>query len=397
MSAETGGQLSLSDAVISDIAVSDPKIDSGFGGKFLTGATVDLHRVLLRRALAAALVVEDPGTTTDLTDVVIRDTLGQAGRPGSFGIHVSAAALKSLRLAIERTVGLGLAGGKGSVVDVEDITARNSGAAANDAGFGGGFSADVMAKWTVARALVEDTTCIAIQVQASGTSVDAVDVTVRGTRACPNDGIGGQGLAVIKGASVSMGRVLFEKNRATTVVASDVGTLLKLTDAQVIDTLVEQGLPGTGGAHGEGLTAQYGGQIELARARFERNHEAGLVVAFGGKITASDLVVTDTLLTDCPRPQCASQGGLGVMVLEDSRIKFSRFSITRSGQLGVLLARGGVGDLESGEIAENPIGVNVQTAGFDLTRLQHDVIFRANQVTLNADVLPLPDALPAIR
>ena len=65
--------------------------------------------------------------------------------------------------------------------------------------------------------------------------------------------------------------------------------------------------------------------------------------------------------------------------------------------LGVLLARGGTADLQSGEISENPIGLNVQTAGFDLMRLQHDVIFRSNQVTLSAMLLPLPDALAPTR
>ncbi len=393
VSAENGGQLSLTDAVLSDTAIGDPTLDSGFGALITSGGVVDLHRVLILRPLAAGVLLVDDGSALDVTDLVVRDTLGQTGRPGAFGIQVSGVAgFKALRLGLERTRGIGLAAGKGAVIGLEDVTARDTEALPSDAGFGSGFSADLGSKWTVTRARVEDTQCIGIQIKGAGTSVDFFDATVRGTRAC-SGGIGGQGLAIFTAATASMTRALFENNRSTAIVATGMGTRLELNDLSVIDTQVEQ----VAGAHGEGLAAQYGGSVELSRARFERSHEVGFVAAIGGRITGTNVVVRDTLPSECLPPTCRDKAGIGALSMDDGSVTLSLFSIAHSAVLGLLLARGGTADLQSGEISENPIGLNVQTAGFDLARVERDVIFRSNQVTVSAMLLPLPDALAPTR
>ena len=59
--------------------------------------------------------------------------------------------------------------------------------------------------------------------------------------------------------------------------------------------------------------------------------------------------------------------------------------------LRVQLSRGGTVDLYGGEVAENPIGANVQTEGFDLSRLHNDVRFRDNGEDLDATAQWVPD------
>lgn len=58
---------------------------------------------------------------------------------------------------------------------------------------------------------------------------------------------------------------------------------------------------------------------------------------------------------------------------------------------GVQLARGGVADAARGEIAEHPIGANVQTEGFDVARISSGVRFRDNGRNLDTSGLPLPE------
>ena len=62
---------------------------------------------------------------------------------------------------------------------------------------------------------------------------------------------------------------------------------------------------------------------------------------------------------------------------------------TASGR--VQLALGGTIDLRLGVISRSPIALNVQTEGFDLTRLQDRVVFLDNEINLDATAIPIPD------
>ena len=55
---------------------------------------------------------------------------------------------------------------------------------------------------------------------------------------------------------------------------------------------------------------------------------------------------------------------------------------------GVQLAEGGVADLSGGEVVGNPIGANVQTAGFDVSHIQSDAVYRDNDRNLDTMAMP---------
>ena len=52
---------------------------------------------------------------------------------------------------------------------------------------------------------------------------------------------------------------------------------------------------------------------------------------------------------------------------------------------------GGSADLHEGFVTSNVIGVNVQSAGFDIARLTDRVGYRDNDRNLDTDELPIPD------
>ncbi len=45
-----------------------------------------------------------------------------------------------------------------------------------------------------------------------------------------------------------------------------------------------------------------------------------------------------------------------------------------------------------GRVADNPIGANVQTPGFDFARLTSDVVFERNERAVDGAVLPIPES-----
>ena len=77
-----------------------------------------------------------------------------------------------------------------------------------------------------------------------------------------------------------------------------------------------------------------------------------------------------------------------------SRLTLERFSITRHALVGVQLATDAVLDLRDGEVAENPIGANVQVLDYPVDRLIDRVSYRNNGVNLQGERLELPPATP---
>ena len=66
---------------------------------------------------------------------------------------------------------------------------------------------------------------------------------------------------------------------------------------------------------------------------------------------------------------------------------------THNGRCGVQLVRGGTVDLREGAVSHNPIGVNVQTEGVDLSRLQDQADYVDNGINLDSSLLPVPAPL----
>jgi len=132
----------------------------------------------------------------------------------------------------------------------------------------------------------------------------------------------------------------------------------------------------------------------VTRALFERNREAAVVsYGAGTAVRLRDVQVLDTLERECA-PGCAGSGS-GLVALEGGSLEATGFEVRRSALAGIQLARGGTIDLHQGVVAENPVGANVQTEGFDVSRLQDAVVYRDNGRNLDSAMLFVP-APPAV-
>jgi hypothetical protein len=194
------------------------------------------------------------------------------------------------------------------------------------------------------------------------------------------------------GAHATLERAAFERSTGAALIVAEAGTTLGATDLSVGDTASRA----PDGRAGYGLDVYGGASADVSNARIARSHGAGVVVSDAATTaTFSALEVEDVDPQGCVADGC-SGGGSGLCVLSDAAADVTHFRISGGALCGVQIAQGGVLDLHDGEVSHNLVGANVQTAGFDVTRLEDDVAYVDNERTLDATVLPLPEPLDGI-
>jgi hypothetical protein len=186
--------------------------------------------------------------------------------------------------------------------------------------------------------------------------------------------------------------------RAAVVSVSELGILVDGagTSASLTDLTIEEVRPGSADNFGRCVHVQVGAEVDVTRAVVRRCSEAAMTASHAGSLVLRDVRVEDTLALECELGCDPPPGGVGLVALEmNGRIDAERFVIERSALAGVQIVEGGELDLRDGTIAENPVGVNVQVEGYDLSRVMSRVVFRDNGVNLDTNELPVPSPMVA--
>jgi len=197
------------------------------------------------------------------------------------------------------------------------------------------------------------------------------------------------GVGVVDGSSATLERVLVERVATSGIIVQGAGTTATLRDVTVRD-----GVPDDDGFFGRGIDALVGAEVTGERVRVTRVQEAGLLAAgTDTRLELTALVVDAVAERRCATDGCAGLGlGCGVSSLFDASVRLERFQLADNALCGLQLAEGGVADLSEGEVVRNPIGANVQTEGFDLSRIQTGAVYRDNDRNLDTmAMLPAPD------
>lgn len=439
IAAQGGGRIVLSDVGVSETG-SLPGSLGGIGVILIEGAELVATGLALSQNEIAGVLLQGPGSSARITEAVIRD----ASTTGTYGRGIAARASTSLvleRSVLERNKEVGLAAfGGTTTVELTDVVVRDTELEPSSGDFGNGIVLDVGARLVATRlhiarniesgldlreaasAMVDHLTVVDTQLRADGFAGNGVRVTegaiatIRGLRAARNGEVGvvcrdsGSSLELTDGditltraaatgefgralEAAEDGRIVGARIRATRnaehgIAAYGAGTVLDLTDVIVEDTL---GRPT--GWIGRGLDVVDGATARIERGRFARNRDVGVsVFSAGSELVLVDVVVEDTLEAACATGVCEGRGaGSALGVYLGGHAEVTRFAFVRSALCGVQLSRGGTADLHEGLVAENAIGANVQTVDFDLERLNNRVIFRDNDVVIDASALPVPD------
>ncbi len=351
-------------------------VSSELAGVSVTG-TESVGVFVTREAELSAfnLVVADTGS---------RPSDGWVGR----GLDVTEAGYVTLAHAVFRgnhDTGIS-ALDNGTRVELEDVVVRDTLGRESDGWFGRGIVAQ-------GGASISGTEVVVLNARDTGIGVlnDAVvaldQVVVRDTQSDAM-GLTGRGIAA-SGATFRGSRLLIDDNRDTGIMALS-PTMIDVSHVLVREVRGRE----LDGSFGLGMVATAGATIEGDHVRIERAREVGITVDGGSTAHVADLVIADTLLSDCT-VDCGNAFGIGVSSFGVSELELTRFQILRSALAGVQVGDPPPGPAASvtlvdGEITDAPIGVNLQPTSYDFSSLTTRVTIDRVERVIDASFLPLP-------
>lgn len=374
-----GGQLSLTDVSVAQtrgtglslrrgakvamtrvVVESTRAITAGTYGWALdveSGAAVTGSDVAVRGASFAALAATDGGTSVTLKGVTLEEISRGSVGSGSPRLGVALAATEGARVTLESatladSAGAGVLVAGGATVTLRDATVEGAGPL-GDAG-GGAYAAggSLELEATVIRGAAPHGIFAS---DASSVTVDTVAVADTASTGDTSSGIG-----VLVSASTLEGRRLTIERTRTAQLALIDGAKASLSELAVRDAA--EGDSDNFAATGIGLLLDQGSSATIRRAFVGGSRMMGISLRRASKLVAEDLVL-DTVVP------AAREGGYGMLAIEASEAKLTRFALmgTRgaaivAGEAGtkVILDRGVIGDVTNDERARSARGFSVQ-------------------------------------
>jgi hypothetical protein len=301
---DTGSSLELNDAVVRDTESQESDHLMGRGLNVEWGAKASVHRSIFDNNREAAVVGSTGGTTVELTDVAVRDTQAQvSGNAFGYGLLAQyAATFKVSRCLVERSHWNGITVfDKGTTVELTDLVVRDTLGTEGADEFGIGLNLQPGPAVTVNRALFEGNRASGVACMGTGAKLEATDVVVHGTLSQQSDHTMGNGLDVQDGAQAQVTRGWIESNRDVGIIVFDKGSRLDLTDVTVRDTQSEE----TSKKVGRGLEVTTGATVTVTRGLVEQNRDVGIIA--GGEGTTIEL--TEVLVRNMLSRELDLKGG----------------------------------------------------------------------------------------
>ena len=391
--AEAGTAISASDVAVRNTRPSPRVATIAVGIAVTGGSRCDLERAVVEGALGAGFTSGDPGTTLSARDLVVRDIrVADGAVDTASGVETLGASVVLERTLVERCDGVGLlAGLTGATIAATDVLVRDveSDPSGLD-GYGMQIASGGLA--VLDRVAFLRTRVVGVIAFDAGTDLDASDLFVADGRSMADGGEFGGAIVVLDGAHAHLERATFERNLDVAVLGQD-GASIDGTDVAVSDTRGRE----SDLRYGYGIHLNGGSTIDLSRVAVVGSHAAGLFLAEEGtRGVFEDLLVSGTERAECFETVCADTAwGTGIVATDGAAIQAERFRTSDNAQCGLQLASGGALDLHQGEVSRNPVGANVQTAGFDLVRIEDDVAYIENDLDLDSATIPVPEALRA--
>ncbi len=391
------GFTEMATGTLSDLTVRDTNGgiigDGGFGVAVQDGAVLEVSRALLAHTRTAAANAALPGSVLRLTDVAIVETEPQTSdRHFGRGVQAQAGATIELeRVLVSGSHSAGLMVFESSSITASDLEVRDTraGEAGALAGLGVGLSVQSGGSMTLRRVRIGGSTGFGVKAEQGALAISLEDLWIHDTERWGGDAIGGttfgRGIDVW-GTTATITRGIVERSGEIGILA--VGGALTVSDLVVRDTRGDA----LSGEWGGALAAREGAVVMATDLLLERNREISLLASGDSRITASRVRIVPTLVTACATTSCPEEGaGIGVSAVSGGAIDLSDFTVSEAALCGVQVA-GGELDLHRGRVEGSPIGANVQDVGYDIARLSDMVLFVDNERNLDSASLPVPEA-----
>lgn len=259
-----GTRVTLDDVVVRDTLTAGGAAGHGLGVEW--GPEVTVRRGHFARNAASGLYVAGLETSLSVADLVVVDTTGSSADGQGRGLAAQEDATLSIaraRLLRNRTIAL--YAGAGATISAEDLVIEDT-LPFTTGELGRGVHAQLGARVDLLRAVIERSTDAGVEAVGLGTVVSLTDVAIRDTRSEVLEGLLGRGLEVQDGARVTLARVALDGNRDAGIAAFGAGTSVEGLDVAVRGTHERQCLceGSSAGRGGIGVIASSGGRVSFA-------------------------------------------------------------------------------------------------------------------------------------
>jgi Right handed beta helix region len=173
---------------------------------------------------------------------------------------------------------------------------------------------------------IQDALAFGVNVAAGG-RLTVANVLISGTRTTSAQ-TGGSGLSVSGGASATVAGVALVGNRGAAISVAGANSSVAGSDVIVTNTVAA----GAGGA-GQGASVSTAGNLDLTRAVFANNRDAGVVVEGAG----SSLALVDTFITATTAVAAGTLSGAAIFASGGSGVTAQRL-LAKGNALGVRIA-----------------------------------------------------------
>ncbi|MCO4773817.1 MAG: right-handed parallel beta-helix repeat-containing protein [Deltaproteobacteria bacterium] len=300
-------RLEISDSTISD-TLRREDAGLGFGGEVFAGGTLVASGLVIERSSSNGLLLSDLGTSIDLSDVSIQDTMGLGPLPG-WGVRVMAgASLVASELHIEGTAGLGmLVTGDDTLVQLTDASVTGT-RPTSDGSMGRGIDVSDHGALIATRLLLDNNTDVGLlidglEVLEEGelfqyTPVELYESQVSNTRAGPQNL--SAGVVAQSRARLTADDLTITENDGPGIFLAGTVPSVRLTNSTLTDNLFAG-------------VANLGGSINLwdSTVSGTRPHpaEGGGAGVFAHALTWwPSVTLRNVLFTDLPGPALYARG-----------------------------------------------------------------------------------------
>jgi hypothetical protein len=362
-----------------------------------TGTQITLRRVRIADVggLGRGIELQD-GASASLTEVAMdtdglygyatdasRLSFSRAMLRGGSTIEINGGSTFSLsRADLDETYSAAIAVFDATATIEDALITRTLPDIAGESGFGlYGDGADL----TVERSIVSDSRTVGVYLV--GGTATLSDLEVARTTHHEAWGVLGQGMQITEGADLTIRRAVIRDNEEAAITVAHAGTRLDAEDLRAEGSTGRQ----SDGLHGIGISVFAGAELVGTRVAIHRNRQTGVAAIQNGRVTLDDVEISQTMERACATDACAGFGfGSGLITDQGGTATMTNFVVRDNALCGVRVLSTGAVDLSRGRVADNPIGANVQAAGFDTERLADEVLYEGNERNLARDDLPAP-------
>lgn len=394
---EGGTGITSSGGMFEDVAV----IGAGRGVAAALGATATVRRCYFEDIADAAIVAGTGGLWwggggggTGMVVLAGTVTVEQSviRRSGLYGVAaISDSDMTIRRTWIDSAVHAGVLTSAAASLTVEDVIVGGTRELQGWTLAGGyGMALDRTPAIALARVAVFDSKRVGIGVWNATSTLTASDLHIVGTEDKREIDVATPGMFVALGPQATIDRARIERNRGTGLSAYGAGTSVDARDITIRDTFST----GEAGTYGRGVSVLEGAWVSIDGLSVHYSRQAGVLVSgAGSELEMRRAVIGTTFYERCYEDgTCPDRSvAVGLAARDRGHATLEDFVLAGGVLLGAQITTDGAIDLARGVVGGHQIAVNVQVVGYDIARLEREVVFIDNETALDATGLPTPE------